>query len=216
MENDATKTPPGNGGEGKKRFKVTRIQPTPNPDSVQFILDEPAILSGVKSFSSAERAKGDALGEALFDIFGIEDVFLNGNSVSITKSAVVGWNTLIDQVVPALETRLTFYETPDETEQPAPQETIGSIAIDFTPEEFIHLADEQKRQIIDAIFEHSIRPALAYDGGGLTLQGVCGNTVRIHYQGSCGSCPSSRAGTLQYIESILKEHLHPDLEVEAV
>lgn len=215
--NNGTKDRGENPSNDKKtRFTVSRIQPTPNPDSVQFMLNEPAVLSGTKTFSSAEKAKGDPLGEALFGIFGIEDVFLNERSVTITKSPAVGWNVLIDEITNALETHLTFYETADEETAPANTLNLGSIEVEFTPDEFIRLADDQKEQIIDAIFEHSIRPALAYDGGGLTLQGVKGTAVRIHYQGSCGSCPSSRAGTLHYIESILKEHLHPDLQVEAV
>jgi Fe-S cluster biogenesis protein NfuA len=40
-------------------------------------------------------------------------------------------------------------------------------------------------------------------------------TIKVHYQGACGSCPSSTTGTLQYIEQFLKEAIHPDVEVQA-
>ena len=197
---------------GKEPFRVARTQPTPNPDSLQFIINQPVIVSGTKSFASA--GSGDALGEALFKIFGIENVFLKENFVTINKSPVVGWSSLIEEITKALETHLVRYTMSDESKQPSVD--IPPILTDFTPDEFISFSDAQKREVIDAIFEHSIRPALAYDGGGLTLEEIKGNVIRIHYQGACGSCPSSKAGTLNYIEAILKEHLHPSLQVEAV
>ena len=64
------------------------------------------------------------------------------------------------------------------------------------------------------MLDHSIRPALANDGGGIEVIGVEGNTVKIHYQGACGTCPSASAGTLQYIENFLQETLSPTLKIQ--
>ena len=69
--------------------------------------------------------------------------------------------------------------------------------------------------MIDELLDVAIRPALANDGGGLDVLGIEGNVVRVHYQGACGSCPSSTTGTLTYIETFLKEALHPDIQVQA-
>ena len=195
-------------------FKVLRTQPTPNPESLQFILNQPVIVVGTKTYSDPEETAGDALGEALFKIFGIENVFFKEHFVTVTKSSIVGWHSLIEEVTKVLESSLVRYTISDEMKRPTAD--FGQIKTEFTADEFIEFTDAQKRDVIDAIFEHSIRPALAYDGGGLTLEEIRGNVVRIHYQGACGSCPSSRAGTLSYIETILKEHLHPSLQVEAV
>jgi Fe-S cluster biogenesis protein NfuA len=37
----------------------------------------------------------------------------------------------------------------------------------------------------------------------------------VHYQGACGSCPSSISGTLTGIESLVRQ-IEPDMEVVAV
>ena len=66
------------------------------------------------------------------------------------------------------------------------------------------------------MLDHAVRPALANDGGGITLLGVEGNLVRVHYQGACGTCPSSTTGTLEFIENFLKDTLSKDLKVETV
>ncbi|MFZ1519381.1 MAG: NifU family protein, partial [Ignavibacteriaceae bacterium] len=57
------------------------------------------------------------------------------------------------------------------------------------------------------------RPALAGDGGGLEVLGLDGYTVKIRYQGACGSCPSSISGTLMAIEGLLKRDVNPAINV---
>ncbi len=60
-----------------------------------------------------------------------------------------------------------------------------------------------------------MRPYLASDGGGLQVLGINGYTVKIRYQGACGSCPTSISGTLAAIEGLLRRDINPQLEVEA-
>jgi Fe-S cluster biogenesis protein NfuA len=45
--------------------------------------------------------------------------------------------------------------------------------------------------------------------------GLEGNRLMVHYQGACGSCPSSISGTLTGIESLVRQ-IEPDMEVVAV
>jgi Fe-S cluster biogenesis protein NfuA len=58
-----------------------------------------------------------------------------------------------------------------------------------------------------------VRPALAGDGGGLQVLGVEGKTVLIRYEGACGSCPSSTAGTLMAIQNLLQSEVDDELVV---
>ena len=169
---------------------------------------------GTKTFSSPEQSKRDPLAEALFKIYGVENVFIKENFVTITKSPVVAWTTLMEPIQNTLEKHTTFYETCDEDGQPEPE--TSNILEKVEVEDFPNLTDTQKSEVIDAMLDHAIRPALANDGGGITLLGVEGNRVRVHYQGACGTCPSSTAGTLEFIENFLKDTLSKDLKVETV
>ena len=45
--------------ELEKFFKVLSTQPTPNPDALKFVLGQPILLSGAKSFGSEGEAEGD-------------------------------------------------------------------------------------------------------------------------------------------------------------
>ncbi len=193
-------------------YKSLQIQPTPNPQACQFVTNQTIIKEGTIHFNSVDQAKGDSFAEGLFRIFGIENVFIRDNFVTITKSPVVSWESIAPQIESVIEGHLRFY--PQIPEKRATSEENGFK--EFTPEEFLNFPPEQKEKIINAIFDYAIRPALANDGGDLELVGIKGNTIQICYQGACGTCPSSTRGTLQYIESIIKENLHRDLTVEAL
>lgn len=198
-----------------KGFKVMTFHHTPNPEAAQFIMSGDVMKKGTKTFSSPEQSKGDPLAKALFKIYGVENVFIKENFATITKSPVVAWTTLMEPIQNALEKHMTFYETCDEDAQPAPPE-ISNILEQVEVEDFPNLTDAQKSEVIDAMLDHAIRPALANDGGGITLLGVEGNRVRVHYQGACGTCPSSTTGTLDFIENFLRDTLSKDLKVETV
>jgi Fe-S cluster biogenesis protein NfuA len=197
-----------------KGFKVMTFHHTPNPEAAQFIMSGDVMKKGTKTFSSPELSKGDPLAEALFRIYGVENVFIKENFVTITKSPVVAWTTVMEPIQNALEQHTIFYETCDEDAQAEPE--TSNILEKVEVEDFPNLTDGQKSEVIDAMLDHAIRPALANDGGGITLLGVEGNLVRINYQGACGTCPSSTAGTLEFIENFLRDTLSKDLKVETV
>ncbi|VAX31176.1 hypothetical protein MNBD_NITROSPINAE05-629 [hydrothermal vent metagenome] len=194
-------------------YEVIRVQPTPNPEAFQFIMNRQVIAHGTLTFESAEEAKGDPLGEALFEIFGVVNVFLKENFVTVTKSNVVGWHTVMETVGETIQEHLKFYEGNETPKENKPE--IDPILEAFKKEEFPGYTDDEKTKVIDALLDVAVRPALSNDGGGIDVIGIEGSVVKIHYQGACGSCPSSTTGTLSYIENFLKEAVHPDLQVQA-
>ena len=76
-------------------------------------------------------------------------------------------------------------------------------------------SDDPKLREIEAILDERIRPYLAGDGGWLEVVELAGNTLKIRYEGACGSCPSSLTGTLMAIENMIKEEIDPEIEVIA-
>ena len=83
-------------------------------------------------------------------------------------------------------------------------------------EKEITVSDEESNELlkqINILLDQKVRPALAGDGGGLEVLGLEGYTVKIRYQGACGSCPSSISGTLTAIEGLLKRDVNPAINV---
>jgi NFU1 iron-sulfur cluster scaffold homolog, mitochondrial len=195
------------------KFHVLRVQPTPNPNAFQFVINAQIIESGSKTFSNADEAIGDPLTEALFQIYGVESIYLNESFITITKSETIGWHTIFDKIGEIIEKKIHFYNSVDEKE--IAQNKPETILEKFHKEDFSNCNVKEKVLIIEAVLDQAIRPALANDGGGVEVLGIEGNVINVHYQGACGTCPSSTTGTLSYIETFLKDSLHRDLTVVA-
>lgn len=198
----ATAAPPA---ESRKTLKVLRTRETPNPNALQFVLNAQVIDFGKKSFSARPDCAGDSLGEALFDLRGVQNVFITENFITVTKDEFSGWNPLKNQVWEKIDRYVTFYRTGEQSE--SPKVDTGN---------YQSLSNEEKLKAIETVLDRSIRSNLAKDGGGVDVKGLEGNQVLIHYQGACGNCPSSTAGTLQYIEKQFKQQLANDLTVKSV
>ena len=209
--NFATKTPTVS--KRSNEFHVLRVQPTPNPNAFQFVINGPIISAGTKTFSNADEAKGDSLAEALFQIYGVENIYLKESFVTITKSETVGWHTVFEKIGETIEEKIHHYDALDEKEVTADKPE--TILDKFHKEDFQNCNVKEKILIIEAVLDQAIRPALANDGGGIDVLGIEGNVINVHYQGACGTCPSSTTGTLSYIETFLKDTLHRDLTVIA-
>ncbi len=187
-------------------MKVLSVQPTPNPNAFKFVLDGQLLASGVKNYARAEEAKGDALAEPVFAIEGVETVFICDNFVTVSMVASADWRAVHDAVVKVLE----------EAEAPAldpagaaPAEApVGSVPTGNGDPELL-------AKIVD-LLDDRVRPALAGDGGGLEVMALEGKTLHIRYQGACGSCPSSVAGTLHAIQSLIQTEVDEEVEVISV
>ena len=189
----------------KKALKVVRTRETPNPNALQFVINAVILDHGNVSFASKVEAKEDKMAAALFEKPGVINVYVMENFVTVTKDDKTSWVPLKDRVWKTIDDTVVVYQS---------EEKIQLSAVDVV--NFSKLDNEKKLQGIEMVLNRSIRTNLAKDGGGVELKGIEGNEVSIHYQGACGSCPTSTSGTLKYIQGQLREQLHPELTVKSV
>ena len=189
---------------GNSAVKVVRTRETPNPSALQFVLNSQILEHGNLSYETVEDCGDDKLGKVLFEKRGVKTVYIMDNFVTVTKEDDVDWNPLKDQVWKAIDANVTSYKSKAATK------------INIDVEKFLTLTDHEKLDAVEMVLNRSIRKNLAQDGGGGEVKGIDGNIVKILYQGACGSCPTSSTGTLQYIQTQLRQQLHQDLEVRSV
>ena len=189
----------------KKALKVVRTRETPNPNALQFVVNAAILDNGNVSFANKEEAKDDKMAAALFEKPGILNVYVMENFITVTKDDKTSWVPLKDRVWKSIDDTVTVYQS---------EKKVQLSGVDVV--NFAKLDNEKKLQGIEMVLDRSIRTNLAKDGGGVELKGIEGNEVSIHYQGACGSCPTSTSGTLKYIQGQLREQLHPELIVKPV
>jgi len=184
--------------------KIADIQETPNPNAVKFILKEPVSAGTSHSFKSAEAADGDDFARSLFLVGDVVSVFYMDKMVTVEKTDETEW----DEILPALA-------VPIRAAEPVTKERSAAAAVGGAIAAAVNGSDNPKLREIDALLDERIRPYLAGDGGWLEIISFEGNTLRIRYEGACGSCPSSLTGTLAAIENLIKEEIDPEIEVIA-
>lgn len=184
--------------------KIAEIDDTPNPNAVKFTLHEPLTWGVSHSYENAEQAKDDALASALFAIPHVSNVFYVDRWLTVTQDGGADWQSLVRLIAAPLRA--------------APAAAAQSAAAVFAARESMLDMSEQDQarlQVLSELLDERIRPALQADGGDLHLVGLAGNYLSIHYQGACGTCPSSISGTLSAIQSLVRT-VEPELEVLAV
>ena len=77
-----------------------KITATRNPNYVTFSLDHDLIPPGTgRTYSDAESAEADPLAKALFEIPGIESLWVLGDSIHVTKDEKVRWTRIQSRVI---------------------------------------------------------------------------------------------------------------------
>ena len=195
-------------------MNVQRTDPTPNPDALKFILDGQLVSAGSRSFRDRLLCE-DPVAKALFEIEEVVSVFFVSNVATVTKDPFADWGVLVPRIIQVLESVEAPQQASVRTSPFASPSTpaAGEASVD---ERFFERSYEEKMSFVNTVFDETVRPGLASDGGGLQLVEIVDKIVRIEYQGACGSCPSSTSGTLFYIEGILRSRVHPELIVELV
>ena len=181
--------------------RIDDIEDTPNPNAKKFILREPLTWGIARSYENAEQAKDDPLASALFAVGNVTNVFYVDRWITITQDGGAEWRDLSRLVAePIRAAPSAEAHTAEITAAAAPALT------GLAPE------DQERLDRINEILDARIRPYLQGDGCDLYVIGLEGDRLTVHYQGACGSCPSSISGTLAGIESLVRQ-IEPDIEV---
>ena len=187
-------------------MKVTSIQPTPNPNAFKFLVDQPLAKAGEsRAYAKPEQARTDVLAQGLFAIPGVDTLFFCENFATVSMTPQADWRAVAEQV-----TRLLESHVPEDL-PPAANGAAG--AGDDPLATLPKGGDPELMARINSLLDDRVRPALAGDGGGLQVMGLDGKTLTIRYQGACGSCPSSTAGTLMAIQRLLQSEIDEELVV---
>lgn len=183
----------------KKELEISAM-PTPNPNTIKFIVNLELLQKGSVEFNSEEQAKGSLIAERLFTVDGLDQVFVGKNFISITKTADAGWEDVLEESSNFIKSTL------QETE---------SILDPAIVEKLLLEEDEDDEIVakIKKILDEEIRPAIAMDGGDCQFVSFEDGIVTLQLQGACSTCPSSVLTLKMGIEGRLKEEIPEVVEV---
>jgi Fe-S cluster biogenesis protein NfuA len=192
----------------KEMPKIADIQETPNPNAVKFILKEPVSHGTSHSFDSADKAKDDQLAQSLFDVGDVVSVFYMDKMITVEKTDEADWDEILPILAVPIRAAESVAASNGNGNGNAASAVGGAIAA--------AVSDNPVIAQINELLDEKIRPYLASDGGWLEVLDLEDKTLKIRYQGACGSCPSSLSGTLMAIENMIRDEIDEEIEVVAV
>lgn len=184
--------------------KIADIEWTPNPNARRFILKEPLTHGTARSYDHPSAASADPLASALFSVPHVTGVFYVDRYLTVSQDGGADWATLEREVAKPIREAPAASDAPNPVTGGMSEEVLAGLSE----------ADRERLDAINALLDERVRPALMMDGGGLEVMGLEGNILKIHYQGACGTCPSSLSGTLMGIEGLLRT-IEPQIELVA-
>ncbi len=177
---------------------------TPNPATLKFLPGRDVLGTSTADYAHEAAATNSPLAQRLFALPGVTRVFLGGDFVTITKAEATGWTVLRPRILAALM---------DHFLSGLPAVEHGATD---TPPEDTDAADTEIVTQIKLLLDERVRPAVAADGGDIVFRGYRDGVVKLHMQGACSGCPSSRATLKHGIENMLRHYLPEVVSVEQV
>ena len=176
---------------------------TPNPATLKFLPGCEVMGAGTADFATSATAERSPLATSLFALPGVARVFLGGDFVTVTKADSFEWQMLKPQVLGAIMEHFV-------AGRPVVEGAGDSAHEDVAAE------DQEIVAQIKELLDTRVRPAVASDGGDIVFRGFRAGVVKLHMQGACSGCPSSRATLKHGIENMLRHYVPEVLSVEQV
>ena len=130
-------------------------------------------------------------------------VFLGADFVTVTKSEEHEWSEIRPLVLSVIVDHFV-------SGRPVIEGGADAADEDVSPEDSEIVA--QIKELLDT----RVRPAVASDGGDIVFRGYRDGVVRLHMQGACSGCPSSRATLKHGVENMLRHYVPEVQSVEQV
>ncbi len=181
---------------------LVRVLPTPNPNAIKFVVNRTLKAHGKATFTRPSEAFGVGLAEEIFHIDGVRQLHFFENVLTVTHSEESDAEKLKAEVSAIIQTRIAVHDPEFLTEEENKKVDRSKLPVEV--------------QQIEEILDRTVRTYLQGDGGDIEVIAYKDHKVDIRYQGACGTCPSSSAGTLDAIHGILQEQFDPLIEINLV
>jgi Fe-S cluster biogenesis protein NfuA len=179
-----------------------QTESTPNPATLKFLPGRSVLPEGSADFPDREAAQASPLAQRLFDIDGVDGVFLGADFISVAKGDV-DWAHVKPAILGAI---MEHFASGAPVMEGAAQD--GHASHDGPDAAIV----AQIKELLDT----RVRPAVAQDGGDITFHGFERGVVFLNMRGACAGCPSSTMTLKMGIENLLRHYIPEVTEVRPV
>ena len=157
-----------------------QTESTPNPATLKFLPGQAVLDLGTADFPNAEAAAKSALATRIFASAAVTGVFLGTDFVTVTKAESAEWQHIKPAILGAI---MEHYQS-------------GAAVMEGDAQAAHQAHDGPDGDIVKQIKElldTRVRPAVAQDGGDITVHGFDRGVVYLNMKGACAGCPSPQS-----------------------
>ena len=182
-----------------------QTEATPNPQVLKFLPGRAVLADGGAEFLAVEDAARSPLAAALFNLDGVEKVYLGTDFLTVGKAAERYWSHIKAPVLAAIMDHFT-------SGRPVMLREGGGVDATVYEGDTLQVVEEIKE-----LLDSRIRPAVAQDGGDIVFDrfNPATGVVYLHMRGACSGCPSSAMTLKAGVENMLKHYVPEVTAVEA-
>ena len=180
-----------------------QTEPTPNPATLKFLPGREVMKEGTIFFQNQDSAANSPLAQNLFNVKGVESVFLAQTLLPLLKLKLTNGLLMKPAILGCIIEHFTMNKPVISEQAPRTE----------------HTYDENDSDVVKKIKElldTKVRPAVAMDGGDIIFDKYNEGIVFLQMQGVCQGCPSSTATLKMGIENMLKHYIPEVREVRPV
>ena len=190
---------------------MVETENTPNPDTLKFLPGKKVSEIGPVEFLKNDKSIKVSLANKILSLEGTAMVFFGEDFITVKKEKDLNWDSLKHGIISEIN---DYYSKGNNV-------VVGK---DLKLENILNKSKSssepiQSNEIIDKINEvldSKIRPAVARDGGDITLKSFADGVVTVELKGSCSGCPSSIMTLKQGVQNLMCHYIPEVKSVEAI
>lgn len=185
---------------------------TPNPNTMKFVVNKNLVEGAGLEFNSSMDSSASPIATKLLNFPFVENVFISGNFITITKNDKIEWDLVVMDVRQFItdflkEGNLVIAENVDVEALAKANQAIDESSLNV-------VTNDLDKKIIETLDEY-IRPAVENDGGSIDFKSFENGIVTVVLRGSCSGCPSSTVTLKHGVENLLTRTIPEVKEVIA-
>ena len=189
--------------EIKKDILEIYTEPTPNPETMKFVLKKVLLHDSSAYFPDEESAKQSPLASELFGFPFVDGVFIANNFITITKQKDHEWNDIVPTLKEFIKGHIISGKKIISTDINSDRKSQNG-------------NNEEIAKKIKELLDTHVKPAVERDGGAIQFKSYKDGKVSLVLQGACSGCPSAAFTLRDGVERMLKHFIPEVKEVVAV
>ena len=190
---------------------MVETEHTPNPDTLKFLPGKKVSEVGPIEFLKNDKSIKVSLANKILSLEGMLMVFFGEDFITVKKKKDLNWEDLKHGII----SEINDYYSKGNDVVVGKDLRLAKILTESAPDS----KPVQSNEIINKINEvldSKIRPAVARDGGDITLKSFTDGVVTVELKDSCSGCPSSIMTLKQGVQNLLCHYISEVKSVEAI